>query len=195
MTQNLSRLSHWQQIAFSAALIERMLPNLVMFHEITAFGEPKLLRNQLDLVWQWLDKNQSCKINYNAQLTKLEPLIPDPEQFDNFGVFPAIDVTMAMISLLQGMQDKELEHFENVAYLSKNSVNFYCELEISEDNELEDQALQQAIDEHPLMQWENDTQQQLFSFISSAQETKQSCVQAKQLVLEEGMSNLGIEIG
>ncbi|QOL26331.1 YjaG family protein [Thalassotalea sp. LPB0316] len=194
MTVNLSRLNHWQQVAFSAALMERMLPNLFMFYEVTEFGEPKLLRNQLDLVWQWLDKNQSCKINYNAQLAKLEPLIPDPEQFDSFGVFPAIDVTMAMISLLQGMQDKELENFDNVAQLSLNSVNFYCELELSEHEELEQAELDQAIEQHPLMQWELATQQQLFDFIANAPETKASCKEAKAMVLEEGMSNLGIEI-
>ncbi len=194
MTIDISRFSHWQQIAYSAALLERMLPNLVMFHEVTEFGEPKLLRNQLNLVWQWLDKKQSCKINYNAQLAKLEPLIPDPEQFDSFGVFPAIDVTMAVLSLLQGMQDKELENFESVAQLSLNSVNFYCELELSEQGELTEQALDEAIAQHPLMQWEQDTQAQLFDFINQAPETKETCQKAKALVLEEGMSNLGIEI-
>ena len=194
MTIEISRFSHWQQITYSAALLERMLPNLIMFHEVTEFGDPKLLRNQLNLVWQWLDKKQSCKINYNAQLAKLEPLIPDPEQFDSFGVFPAIDVTMAMLSLLQGMQDKELENFENVAQLSLNSVNFYCELELSEQEGLTEQALDEAIAQHPLMQWEQDTQQQLFDFLINAPETKETCQKAKGLVLEEGMSNLGIEI-
>lgn len=194
MTVNLSRLSHWQQVTYGAALMERMLPNLYMFHEVTDFGDPKLLRNQLNLIWQWLDKKQSCKINYNAQLAKLEPLIPDPEAFDSFGVFPAIDVTMAMISLLQGMQDKELENFENVAQLSLNAVNFYCELELSEQEDISEGQLASAIDEHPLMQWELATQQQLFDYIASAAETKATCQEAKDLVLEEGMSNLGIEI-
>lgn len=80
-------LSQWQQIAFSAALIERMLPNYKLFSEATKFGEDAILRNQLDLVWQWLDKNNRCKINYEAQLIKLEPQIPEPESFDFFGVY------------------------------------------------------------------------------------------------------------
>ena len=97
MTVNLSRLSHWQQVTYGAALMERMLPNLYMFHEVTDFGDPKLLRNQLNLIWQWLDKKQSCKINYNAQLAKLEPLIPDPEAFDSFGVVKGGYLTLIRI--------------------------------------------------------------------------------------------------
>jgi|GEM_PF-5002247 len=50
------------------------------------------------------------------------------------------------------------------------------------------------IETHPLMEWELATQQELFNYISIAQENKKSCVHAKSLVLEEGLSNLGIEM-
>tara|TARA_R110000751_G_scaffold66696_3_gene136131 strand:- start:45 stop:224 length:180 start_codon:yes stop_codon:yes gene_type:complete len=53
---------------------------------------------------------------------------------------------------------------------------------------------EQQIREHPLMQWEIATQNELFDFLTSASENKASCVKAKALVLEEGLSNLGIEI-
>ena len=58
-----NKLSHWQQVAFSAAIIERMLPNYLMFSEVENTGDGKVLRNQLDLVWQWLDKSNRIKIN------------------------------------------------------------------------------------------------------------------------------------
>lgn len=44
------------------------------------------------------------------------------------------------------------------------------------------------------MQWEQETQSELFEFLKKAPENKKSCLYAKSLVLEEGMSNLGIEI-
>ena len=84
-------LSQWQQVAFCAALLERMLPNYQMFAEHAEFGDYKVLRNQLDLIWQWLDKNSRCKINYDAQIAKLEEQVPDPDAFDFFGVFPALE--------------------------------------------------------------------------------------------------------
>ncbi len=52
----------------------------------------------------------------------------------------------------------------------------------------------EEISRHPLMQWEVESQKELFDFIKLAPENKKSCQYAKSLVLEEGLSNLGIEI-
>ncbi|MBL4764023.1 MAG: YjaG family protein [Colwellia sp.] len=190
------KLSHWQQIAFASALLERMLPNYQMFSESSQFGSYALLRNQLDLVWQWLDKNQKIKINFNAQLNKLEEQTPDPEVFDSFGVFPALDVCMAMMSLWQLMQtngtDKDHEDINSISRLSQNSVNYYVELLLIEESSEDIEAAN--IDEHPLLVWENETQNELFDFLKMAAETKRSCQLATEMVLSEGLSNLGIAI-
>jgi uncharacterized protein YjaG (DUF416 family) len=191
-------LSRWQQIAFASALLERMLPNYQMFSESSQFGDYALLRNQLDLVWQWLDKNNQIKININAQLNKLEEQTPDPEAFDSFGVFPALDVCMAMMSLWQAIQDQEDEDYSNVGRLSQNSVNYYTELmlaqEMTDQDDSDTEITDAEIADHPLMQWEKATQNELFDFIKEAPENKESCQQLKNLALEEGLSNLGIEI-
>ena len=190
------KLSHWQQIAFASALLERMLPNYQMFSEASEFGSYALLRNQLDLIWQWLDKNNKIKININAQLNKLEEQTPDPEAFDSFGVFPALDVCMAMMSLWQLMQtngtDKDNEDINSVSRLSHNSVNYYVELLLIEDG-IEDIQVE-TIDEHPLIVWEKETQNELFDFLTIAVEAKRSCLLATEMVLSEGLSNLGIAI-
>ncbi|MEH6596542.1 MAG: YjaG family protein [Colwellia polaris] len=195
-----NKLSQWQQVAFCAALLERMIPNYQMFSEHTEFGNYKVLRNQLDLVWQWLDKANRCKINYDAQIAKLEEQVPDPDLFDFLGVFPALDSAMALMSLFQAIQDPEGDGFINVSKLSENSVSYYVELilaqEVDEITPEEDEIVisAQQISAHPLMQWEIATQNELFDFLTSARENKASCVKAKVLVLEEGLSNLGIEI-
>lgn len=196
----LKKLSQWQQVAFSAALLERMLPNYQMFAEHVEFGDFKVLRNQLDLVWQWLDKANRCKINYDAQISKLEEQVPDPDAFDFLGVFPALDSAMALMSLLQLMQDPQSDCYDNISKLSVNSVSYYVELSLAQEiNEItpdEDEIIitPSQIDQHPLMQWEVATQNELFDYLLSANENKASCVQAKAMVLEEGLSNLGIEI-
>lgn len=191
-----AKLSHWQQIAFASALLERMLPNYQMFSENSEFGSYALLRNQLDLVWQWLDKNNKIKININAQLNKLEEQTPDPEAFDSFGVFPALDVCMGMMSLWQLMQtngtDTDNEDINSISRLSQNSVNYYVELLLIEDGSEDIQA--ESIDEHPLVVWEKETQNELFDFLKMAAETKGSCQLATKMVLSEGLSNLGIAI-
>jgi len=205
-----SKLSRWQQVAFSAALLERMLPNYQMFAETTQFGEVSLIRNQLDLIWQWLDKSSAIKININAQLNKLEEQTPDPQQFNNFGVFPALDVCMALVSLWQLMQSNgkdENDDVISISRLSLNSVSYYVELLMIEQNnsendknseelpeELEVEITQTQINTHPLIEWEKETQNELFDFLKLAAENKRTCQLAKKLVLSEGISNLGIEI-
>lgn len=190
------KLSHWQQIAFSSALLERMLPNYRIFSESCQFGDYNVLRNQLDLVWQWLDKNNKIKININAQLNKLEEQTPEPEEFDSFGVFPALDVCMAMMSLLQLIQsngkDKDHEDVNSISRLSHNSVNFYVELLLNEESDTDIQP--EALNTHPLAVWEKETQYELFDFLKFAAENKRSCSLAKEMALSEGISNLGIEI-
>ena len=188
-----NKLSHWQQVAFSAAIIERMLPNYLMFSEVENTGDGKVLRNQLDLVWQWLDKSNRIKINYDAQFIKLEEQTPDPETFDSFGVFPAVDVCMAVLSLLQHMQDKDSDGVKSVSRLSENSVAYYCELELAQVESL-DEVTDINVAEHPLMQWEVATQNELFDYLAKQDESKKTAQLAKALVLEEGMSNLGIEL-
>lgn len=190
-----AKLSHWQQIAFASAILERMLPNYQMFSESSQFGDYAVLRNQLNLVWQWLDKKNSIKINIEAQLTKLEEQTPDPKSFDSFGVFPALDVCMAMMSLLQLIQsngkDKDYDDVNNISRLSDNSVSYYVELLLL-DEEVEVNT--KTISEDPLAVWEKETQNELFDFIKFAAENKRSCQLAKDMVLAEGLSNLGIEI-
>ncbi|PKI16427.1 YjaG family protein [Colwellia sp. 12G3] len=202
------KLSHWHQIAFSAALLERMLPNYQMFSEAADFGNAKVLRNQLDIIWQWLDNSSTVKINSEAQLLKLEAETPDPEAFDSFGVFPALDTCMALSALWQLMQvkplkkqkaiDIDIDDIQSISRLSHNSVSYYIELLLLED--LEESADEdvtitaEQMDEHPLMQWEKDTQNELFDFLKFAAADKRTCKLAKQMSLSEGLSNLGIEI-
>lgn len=210
-----AKLSQWQQIAFSAALLERMLPNYQMFSEAEQFGDAKILRNQLDIIWQWLANRNTVKINIDAQLLKLEPETPDPEAFDSFGVFPALDACMALTALWQLMQNKpqkkskvseaDLEDVKSISRLSYNSVSYYVELLLLQEAEEELESTDadplselvittEQMSEHPLMQWEKDTQYELFDYLKLAAEDKRSCELAKKMSLSEGLSNLGIEI-
>lgn len=189
------KLSLWQQTAFSAALLERMLPNYVMFSQAADFGDPELLKNQLNLIWQRLAQSQ-VKINFSVQLEKLEDAIPDVENFDFFGVYPALDTCMALGSLLQGIQDKDSATLQNVGILSTSSVSYYLGLLLAEEQADNEEILIKEIDieNHPLMQWELETQAELFNFLSNNKENQETCLALKQLAMSEGLSNLGIEL-
>ena len=76
--------------------------------------------------------------------------------------------------------------------LSLNSVSYYVELLLLDEGV--EEVLTANINEHPLIVWEQATQNELFDFIKFAAENKRSCQLAKEMVLAEGLSNLGIEI-
>lgn len=187
-------LSLWQQTAFSAALLERMLPNYKMFSQAAEFGDYPVLRNQLNLIWQRLEQGK-LKINYSVQLEKLENEIPDVDNFDFFGVHPALDCCMALGSLLQGMDDKDHETIANVVLLSTSSVSYYLEILLaSECLDQENIVINEIdIEQHPLMQWEKATQQELFAYLKANKENQTTCQTLKQMASSEGLSNLGIE--
>ena len=205
-----AKLSQWQQITFSAALLERMLPNYQLFSEAEGFGNINILRNQLDIIWQWLANRNTVKINIDAQLLKLEPETPDPEAFDSFGVFPALDACMALTAIWQLMQlkapkknkisESDFDDVKSISRLSLNSVSYYVELLLLDEVDPADKNIDTLIitedqmNDHPLVQWEKDTQNELFDFLKFAAEDKRSCQLAKKMSLSEGLSSLGIEI-
>lgn len=50
--QNMRELGFYQQAAIAATLLERMLPNYQLFSEVTGFGDAKLCRDILNMVWE-----------------------------------------------------------------------------------------------------------------------------------------------
>ena len=67
----------------------------------------------------------------------------------------------------------------------------------TQDNDLDknnDVTFTEKTNQHPLMQWEIATQNELFDFLKFSAQSTLTCKKAKALVLEEGCSNLGIEI-
>ena len=94
------------------------------------------------------------------------------------------------------MQDKEIQGAEIVSRLSENSVSYYVELIIAEQRAENDESeiTNKEIELDPLMEWEFDTQNELYYAIKELPENKDTCLKIKAMVLEEGLSNLGIEV-
>lgn len=187
------KLTVWQRGVFAAALLERMLPNYQMFAQANDFGDSQLLRNQLDLIWQKLAK-LPVRVKAEAQLEKLEEVVPEVSQFDTFIVYSALDTCMALMSTWQTLHDKTSESVEQVSRLSQSSVSGYVELLLIEELEAGEELTLPAIKAHPLMAWELACQSELFDFLKTAPENTKSIEHAKAMMLSEGVSSLGIEI-
>ncbi|WP_088332684.1 YjaG family protein [Lacimicrobium sp. SS2-24] len=182
------QLSGWQAIAFGATLLERSLPNYQLFCEVTGFADPQQYRNTLDGIWDWL-ANPKAKLNLAVQLEKTEQAVPDAADFDNFGVYPAIDVGISLTSLLLLMMDEDPQGAVVISKLSQGSVEAF--IEASSDAALGNDEIKA----HPLMQWEIAFQQELLDKLEQIQRNKDSMQALKRMAVEEGITNIGLEIG
>ncbi|MDU0353689.1 YjaG family protein [Paraglaciecola aquimarina] len=185
--QQVRELEGWAAIAFSATLLERMLPNYNLFCEVTEFADPAQYRKTLNSIWEWLAVPKA-KINFSAQLEKIEELVPDASNFDNYGVYPAIDVAMSMSATILLIQGEDPQGAVVVSKLSQGGVEAF--IEASSGEPLESQEIKQ----HPLMQWEIETQQELLLLLKEYPKGAETCKKLKALATAEGMSNIGIEI-
>jgi uncharacterized protein YjaG (DUF416 family) len=185
--QQVRDLEGWHAVAFSATLLERMLPNYVLFCEATEFADPAQYRNSLNAIWEWLAVPKA-KINFAVQLEKIEELVPDASDFDNYGVYPAIDVAMSMSATILLIQGEDPQGAVVVSKLSQGGVEAF--IEASAEQTITDLDIKQ----HPLMQWEISLQQELLVLIEKEPKNGQTCKLLKAFARQEGMSNIGIEI-
>ena len=172
-------------IAFSAALLQRMVPNYQLFCELTEFAEPDTLSKGLDLIWESLCSPKS-KINFATQLEKVEEATPDVSDYDSFGVYPALDAAIAMSSAINLIMKVDPHGAVVVSKLSQGSVEAYllASGEATEDD----------VKVHPLMQFEIAIQQELLDAVTTKAPMTQKVSKLKTIAASEGISNIGLEI-
>lgn len=172
-------------IAFSAALLQRMVPNYQLFCELSEFAEPDTLHKCLDLIWESLCSPKS-KINFAIQLEKVEEATPDVSDYDSFGVYPALDAAIAMSAAIHLLMKVEPHGAVVVSKLSQGSVEAYL-LATGE-------ATDDDVKGHPLMQFEIAIQQELLSAVTSNAPMTQKVATLKSIASSEGISNIGLEL-
>lgn len=180
-------LTGWHAVAFAATLVERMQPNYQLFCQATDFAEPDQFNKTLNLVWEWLS-TPKAKINFSVQVEKLEDVTPDASQFDNYGVFPAIDAAMSLTATLLLVMGEDPQGAVVTSKLSQGGVEAF--IEATSDESLTDHEIKV----HPLMQWEIAFQGELLDLLDGLKPGADTSKKLKKMALEEGMSNIGIVV-
>lgn len=184
--QRVRELQGWHAVAYAATLIERMQPNYQLFCQVTEFTDPSQFRKTLDLVWEWL-ATPKAKINLAVQQERIEEATPDAQDFDNFGVYPAIDASISLATTLLLMAGDEPQGAVIVSKLSQGGVEAF--IEATAESEISVVEIKQ----HPLMQWEIAFQQELLDTILNLKSGVDSVKTLKQMASQDGVSNIGIE--
>lgn len=189
--QRVRELNYMQKAVLAAALLERMLPNYALFSDATEFGDAKIFRNALNSIWEKLVFPKS-KINLELLVDKIEPNVPEIEDFDMFGVYPAIDTGTALLSMLNGMMIEDELEFVNISKISQASVAKLIEYQLGSDNL---SANNEAIREHPLMKYEIEVLSELIDYVESMGRISTDSIKGlKVKSISDGQTNIGIEI-
>ena len=183
-------LSPVSSLAFCACLLERQVPNFRLFCEVVENDDATQMEKALEQLWlAYAAKiaRQKFKTNIALLRDKVEIVTPDAADYDNFGVYPAIDCAMAMVAALNVVSGDDLQGAVVLSKLSQGSVESVI---LATEGELDNQAIKQ----HPLMQREIDFQQQLVELLTQAHDQALPAQQLKAFALEDGLTNIGIAI-
>lgn len=173
-------------LVLCCALIQRMLPNYLLFCEVMALHHADAAKNLVNILWE-VCTNRAMKLNTDAQGEKLEEITPNVVEFDNLGVYAALDFCMACSVTLQLIANEEPQGAVVVAKLSQGSVERY--IGIMEDTMLTGAELKA----HPLMAFELDTLQSLLEQCGQGQLSSDDIKALRDDIIGQGVSNLGIE--
>ena len=187
--KRLENLESWQHLTFMAALCERMMPNFKLFCQMNNMeDEGKIYQNILNLVWEYLTV-KDCKINFENQLGKLENIIPDVNDYDNFGVVPALDACEALAEILHGIIAGEtLERAVKISHISLGTITALLETENS--RHFSESELKESED----IQAELDVQWQIYRLLKECEKRDVALIlDLKNEIRTEGISNIGIK--
>jgi len=186
--QQLTKLLPWQKVSFIASLAERSFPNYKLFSEACETGDPKQFRLSLDLFWESLTVKNS-KINFTIQFDRFEPIIPNIDKFDVYGVYPALDACVTLNSAFNSLvaPDPDVNEAINASRVSIGTVASY--LEALSGEELDDDVI--FADE--LMQEELKFQQAVLDLLT-VQKSPESMKTLRQFAKNDGISNIGITL-
>ena len=188
--KRLENLATWQHLTFMACLCERMYPNYHLFCQITEQPQnAKVYHNILNLVWEYLTVKEA-NINFENQLEKLENIIPDVNDYDFYGVVPALDACEGLAEVLHTIiAGASLEQAVKVSQLSLGTVASYLETEY--DRTVSEVELKES----DLIQQELDVQWQLYRALKEAERHDVELISdLKNALREEAVSNICIKI-
>jgi hypothetical protein len=180
-------LQRTASIGFCAVLLERQIVNFELFCSLNECEGNEQMRKALNQIWLAFESTQQRKkftTNISLLRDKVEVITPDASDYDNFGVYPAIDCAMAMVATLNLIDREDDTGAVVVSKLSQGTVEAVI---LATEGELENQAIKQ----HPLMQREIDFQIQVLTALQYQSTDSKSL---KTLALEDGASNIGIEL-
>lgn len=140
-------------------------------------------------MWETLSVKDS-KVNFDNQLEKLETIIPNSDDYDMYGVYPAIDACIALGELVHSkLSGETLEHTIAVSEISIRTVAMLIMTQTGKEMSDDELKIVPEIEEEWDIQWE------IFRLLAACEERDVDLIKGLRSDLREtGISNIGIEL-
>ena len=179
----------WQQTAFATAFAQRSLNNFGLFSTVTGFGDISELQHCLNMLWDHIAGQQSAK-NFERLLERLEEQTPAIDNFDMYGVYPALDAIVSLTTAVHCSMQPSAEEALSNAELSLSTIGKF--LGQTEATELKGVELSQYIDQHPLTLQHLDFIDEVCDQLAKAKPNAAIKKSLRELAINGGFSELGI---
>lgn len=150
-------LSTRQQLLFAVLICERLYPNYLYFYKRFEWGNPKVLMDSIDILYQSLfikDLFSSDEVEQNIKA--VDAITPNTEDYSEVFVSFALDACTSVYSALSFMLDGKLDHIADVASYARDTVDMF--IQVRDDLDTNDIDLETKIATDPLMIQERNRQ-------------------------------------
>ncbi len=121
--RKLMSLSYRKQLLFALLICDKLYPNYLYFMKRCNWGEPKILLEAVEMMYQSLFKrNLFSETKIESHIEAVDSVMPDTEDFLDNSVSIALDACTAVYSSLCFMLDHNTDHVIDVATYARDTV-------------------------------------------------------------------------
>jgi len=184
INEQLKNLQPWQQSVFCMALAQHSKLHFHLFSEAIESEHGQIIDNLNQLLWEKMIV-KGAKINLTIQQDRFEEIIPNTQEFDFYGVYPALDHCVILSCVFNSFLTDSKDEALNASQTSFATIASFIELQ--NNSEVDESTFLEL----PSVQSELSFQQVLLEKLDN-QRNPDLIKSIRQFVIDFGMTNLGI---
>lgn len=164
LIEKLEALPPRKQVAFAAAVAQRLVPNYEAFLRQCHWGAAEPLRQGLEELWAFVQGRQSNPRRVEGLSARIEAVTPHPGDFESVYASAALDAANAVHESLQCTTRPDPKHAAEVASFARDTVDMF--IQVRDQMQFGQPNYEGHIQADPLMVRELDRQQSALRWLS-----------------------------
>jgi hypothetical protein len=165
---DLKAMEFIKQAAFAYLTCERLYPDYVYFSENYGFGDPGVLREAIDQLYQSIFAKTIDPIYINSLIKQIDANTPDTEDYGIIFGSLALDTCSAIHESLNFLMDKKASRLESISTSATDGIDMRIQQEENLDYNT-NKDFQQRINTHSLMKKEISVQLGIIRYLKNIQ--------------------------